>query len=399
MPGDLGWPSGAVNVPEGGASFAAGPFWRVTRTRADRELDRAMMRMLGWGVVLLAALSVTPALALTEPGPPPRTQVAGSAESPICGGRDMMADLTLDQRAKIDAAVASTPYAQGIRWTATRGNARIEIVGTYHLEDERLDAIVQPLVPVLHQAAALLVEAGPAEEKALRDAIAADPSLIVDDRGPTLPERLGTADWDRLSAALKRRDILPVMASRFRPGFVATLLSVTPCEKRRLQADGAKGGVDHRLIAAAQDSGVPILPLEPWQTALEVFDGVDEPDDLNMMRQLLFSEEGEEDYAGTIREAYLRGEIWAVWELLQQGAIVPGLDDATLDRLNALIEERLMIRRNAQWIEPLTKAAEMAATDGKPVLAAFGALHLPGENGVLRLLERDGWTIAAAQPG
>lgn len=395
MPGDLGWLGGAVNVPEGGACSVAGPFWRTTQTRA--ELGSAMMRMVRWGAVVLAALAVTPALALTEPAPLPRTQAA--VDNATCGGRDMMADLTPDQRAKIDAAVAATPYAHGIRWTATKGDARIEIVGTYHLEDERLNATVQSLVPVLHQAAALLVEAGPAEEKALRDAIAADPSLIVDGKGPTLPERLGTADWDRLSAALKRRDILPVMASRFRPEFVATLLSVTPCEKRRLQADGAQGGVDHRLIAAAQHSGVPILPLEPWQTALAVFDGVDEPDDLNMMRQLLFSEEGEEDYAGTVREAYLRGDIWAVWELLRQGQIVPGLDEATLDRLNALIEDRLMTRRNAQWIEPLTEAAERAAADGKPVLAAFGALHLPGENGVLRLLERDGWTITAAQPG
>ena len=41
---------------------------------------------------------------------------------------------------------------------------------------------------------------------------------------------------------------------------------------------------------------------------------------------------------------------------------------------------------------PASAAAE-AAGQGKGVVAGFGALHLPGENGVLRLLERDGWTI------
>ena len=38
--------------------------------------------------------------------------------------------------------------------------------------------------------------------------------------------------------------------------------------------------------------------------------------------------------------------------------------------------------------------ATAAAAQGKPVVAAFGALHLPGETGVLRLLQAEGWTIA-----
>ena len=59
----------------------------------------------------------------------------------------------------------------------------------------------------------------------------------------------------------------------------------------------------------------------------------------------------------------------------------------------ALAQERLMDRRNRAWIAPLTQAAEAAAPKGTEVVAAFGALHLPGEEGVLRLLERDGWTV------
>ena len=43
-------------------------------------------------------------------------------------------------------------------------------------------------------------------------------------------------------------------------------------------------------------------------------------------------------------------------------------------------------------------AAVDAAGRGKGVVAAFGALHLPGDNGVLRLLERDGWTIERTDP-
>ena len=62
-------------------------------------------------------------------------------------------------------------------------------------------------------------------------------------------------------------------------------------------------------------------------------------------------------------------------------------------RLLAEAEQILMHDRNRAWIDPMTGAANMAAASGKGVVAAFGALHLPGEKGVLRLLEQEGWTI------
>ena len=48
----------------------------------------------------------------------------------------------------------------------------------------------------------------------------------------------------------------------------------------------------------------------------------------------------------------------------------------------------LMVQRNQDWIPVLTRAA----ADG-PVLAAFGALHLSGDQGVLALLQAEGFTL------
>jgi uncharacterized protein YbaP (TraB family) len=49
--------------------------------------------------------------------------------------------------------------------------------------------------------------------------------------------------------------------------------------------------------------------------------------------------------------------------------------------------------RNAAWVPVLEGAAQKG-----PVLAAFGALHLPGEHGVLNLLAQNGWTIQVLTP-
>jgi uncharacterized protein YbaP (TraB family) len=51
-----------------------------------------------------------------------------------------------------------------------------------------------------------------------------------------------------------------------------------------------------------------------------------------------------------------------------------------------------LIDRNRNWIPVI----EAAALKHDRIVVAIGAAHLPGEVGVLRLLEREGWMINAA---
>lgn len=118
-----------------------------------------------------------------------------------------------------------------------------------------------------------------------------------------------------------------------------------------------------------------------------------------MMRSALPQAEAADDYATTLTDAYFAGEVWLLWEFGRFDAYDnSGLSRAEVDEMMALTRRQLMDGRNRAWIAPLTQAAEAAARDGKPVMAAFGALHLPGENGVLKLLQDRGWTISPLDP-
>ena len=66
---------------------------------------------------------------------------------------------------------------------------------------------------------------------------------------------------------------------------------------------------------------------------------------------------------------------------------------AKADREMALIDQAMISYRNAAWVPVLEKAAQKG-----PILAAFGALHLPGDAGVLALMAQNGWTIQALTP-
>lgn len=316
-----------------------------------------------------------------------------------CAGRNLFPTLAPDQVAALDAAVARVPYANGLHWRATRGSARIDIVGTYHFADPRHLDTVQRLAPLIAAADALLVEAGPDEEARLSDALAADPSLIMDARGPTLPERLGPRDWGMLSAALGDRGIPPILASRMRPWYVSMMLGLSPCMVRQVRTAGETGGLDHLLIAAARDADVPVRALEPWDTLFGVFSGLTDAQENDMIRAALPAARQADDYAATTTEAYFAGDVWRIWEFGRIDAYATsGLDRAAVDEQLRLAQDQLMDARNRRWIGPLTGAAMDAAGRGRGVVAAFGALHLPGDNGVLRLLERDGWTIERTDP-
>lgn len=349
---------------------------------------------------LLALFPLTPASAMTAAAPMPgsaETAPAGAATA--CAGRDLIAALPAEDRAALDRRVAAVPHARGIFWTASKGRAMIRIVGTYHFPDPRHAQTLARVQGALDSAAALLVEAGPEDEAALAQALKRDPALMTDPRGPALSDRLGPRDWQILSRALADRGIPPAVANRLRPWYVGMMLGISPCMIRQVGAGDGADGLDHLLIARATARGVPVRPLERWDTLFGLFDGMTPAEEDDMIRASLPAARNADDYAATTTEAYFRGDVWQIWEFGRIDAYRnSGLDRGAVDRQTDLAQAQLMEGRNRGWIAPLTDAAQQAAKSGKAVLAAFGALHLPGEGGVLRLLEKDGWTVKEWAP-
>jgi uncharacterized protein YbaP (TraB family) len=305
---------------------------------------------------------------------------------PGCAGRDLVAELSAAELAGLRAAADAVPYPQGNHWRATKDGQEITILGTYHLADPRHAATLDRALPALAAAARLLVEGGPEQEAQLAAAMGANPGLILLPEGPTLVDLLEPEEWAALSDALRARAIPPFMAARFRPWFVSVTLSLPACAAR---AAAEEGGLDALLIAAAQDLGIPVGPLEPWDTALRLFDGLPMDSQIGMIRSALAIEHRAEDFLFTLAEAYFRQESRLTWELMRRVSL--GLPEATPEKVQAefaLMEEALMNGRNRAWIPVI----EAAAAEG-PVFVAFGALHLAGEEGVLNLLAQRGWAL------
>lgn len=303
-----------------------------------------------------------------------------------CVGKNLITALSPDDHAVLDSLTAQVPYPVGNYWRATKGDQIITLIGSYHFDDPRHADTMAKLTPMITVAKTVLVEAGPAEEKALKSQLARDPSVMIITDGPTLMEQLPADDWAALTIAMRARNVPPFMAAKFQPWYISVMLGIPPCAMA--QAATAKG-LDGQIIDAATATGVPIKALEPFDTVFKIFGGLSNADQLSMIHSSLAMEDLGADYAVTLADTYFSQDTRAIWEFTRlQSLAVPG---ATPDQVNgefARMEEALMASRNRSWIPVIEAAAETG-----PTFAAFGALHLSGQDGILALLEREGFTL------
>lgn len=340
--------------------------------------DGPIMRLLP---TVLACLLALPAISLP-------------AVAAGCSGRNLIEVLPAAQQAELDAAVQEVPYHQGLFWQAEKGGMRIILLGTYHFTDWRHEQTIAEFGALVDGADRLLVEAGPDEMKRLGDAMMNDPGLLADPIGPTLPERLEPHEWQVVSAALSDRGLPPVISSRMRPWYVSMMMGMSPCMLKQIAEDQGARGLDQLLIDRAHAADVQVAALEPWDTVFTIFADMTPAEEIDMIRSSLPAAEHADDYGQTLIDAYFSGEVWKIWEFNRIDAYAgSNLSHEAIDAQFAMAEEKLMAERNRNWIAPLTEAARVAADQGGYVVAGFGALHLPGDDGVLKLLDDAGWTL------
>jgi uncharacterized protein YbaP (TraB family) len=312
--------------------------------------------------------------------------IAGGSALARCSGANLIADLAPADSQALEEATRAHPFSSGNLWRATKGEQSVLLVGTYHLSDDRHATLTARVAGMMEGATALLVEAGPDEEAALKRDLAADPGLLFLTDGPSLMQQFPPEEWAQMTQALAARKVPAIMGAKMQPWYLASILAIPPCDMPEVTAGL---GLDHRVMELAKERDIPIRALEPYTTVFRIFDSMSAEEQLAMLRSSLMMEDRVADFSVTLSDAYFQGESRMVWEFLRQlSGQLPGYTPERADAEFAQMEAVLMTERNQSWIPVI----EEAAAHG-PIVAAFGALHLAGETGVLNLLAENGWQL------
>lgn len=308
--------------------------------------------------------------------------------SAACSGESYLDRMTAGQQMQLSAAVADMPYAEGLIWTATKDSAAITVVGTMHIYDARLKDLRTKLAKTITGADLVMLEATPEEEAKLQNLITTDPGRLFIVDGPTLPELVDEETWQLIASAASERGIPSFMAAKMQPWYLSLTLAVPSCAMSDMM-QGVRG-LDHMIMQDAEAAGVPMQAVEPYTTLFDLFEEDSFDEQIDMLRASMLVPDLQEQMFVAMLDRYFAEDIGRLWEMSRIAmSDVPNLDPVEANAMFDEMEDALLKTRNRNWIPVITEASETHDN----ILLAVGAGHLIGNEGVLRLLENEGWTI------
>lgn len=192
--------------------------------------------------------------------------------------------------------------------------------------------------------------------------------------GKTLEQVLSPEVYQQLKAYATERN-MPISAiSRFKPGFAAMMLASV--EMQRLGA--AETGVDMHYMQLGQQQSKSIAGLETMDEHLAVLDGMNQLDPDLTIRSTLDDMHKVESQLADMKQAWRSGDT-AKLEQLFIGDLkqIPQLYDI------------LLVKRNHAWMPQL----QALRSDEHTTMVMVGALHLAGDDGLLKLLQQQGYAL------
>lgn len=307
-----------------------------------------------------------------------------------CRSTDYRDHLTASQAQRLQQEVARIPFAEGNHWIATKGNRRLHIVGTMHTGDGRMAPIVRRLRPIIANADALLLEVTGREAEEGFDNYDIFRKYMLLPKGQSLSAMMSSETWSDLVLRLSLHDMDPRAVDRLQPWFASELLDQVICVSARPQFRGR--GLDDRLERVAIQNRIPIGSLETIGQSLEALLTMPKRDHVRLMElELERQEPGKTLIFNALDDAYFEEAIGEIL-VMSRWALYTDYDAsrAELDRLYNNLIGAMLTRRNRNWMPVLLK------TEGNTIVAAMGAAHLPGREGVLNLLKQRGYKLERA---
>jgi uncharacterized protein YbaP (TraB family) len=271
------------------------------------------------------------------------------------------------------SARAATERSSGLLWEISApGMSPSFVFGTIHSEDPEVLRLATPVRKAFDAAQQVVVEA-----LMDADAMAYSSSAMLLMDGRLLADIIGQSLFKKVSSAIQSRGIPEVVLEHMKPWAAAVTLS--------MPASGTGEVLDMALYRQALEAGKQVYGLETIQEQLQIFDALSEKDQVSLLQDTI------ENFA--LIDA-MHAELLAAWKQRDLDRLLAinaeAMEEDGDRQLADDIQQRLIIERNrrmAERMQPHLKAGG--------AFVAIGALHLPGEEGVLNLLQRQGYTVRA----
>lgn len=264
----------------------------------------------------------------------------------------------------------STSVWGQVFWSITDGEGRQNwLLGTVHSEDPRLLDFHPDLISALRQSQRLALELVPDSAMLAR----LNEAMHFD--GPKLPEVLEAELYASVIELMDRHYGMGEPATaRMRPWAVAMTLSLPPPETGLF--------MDLALSFRAAGLGKEVVALETLDEQLSFLTGLSESAQIDMIRQAVSDFDRIPELFEQLIATYLSGDLERLEALsFEQLEAFDAEVKRHFQEAGLVERNRVMLERSRAWL------------DEGGLMIAVGALHLPGEHGLIALLRAEGFQV------
>jgi len=273
-------------------------------------------------------------------------------------------------RAETTAAFTAGDFSHGLLWKIeTPGAAPSYLFGTFHTSDPRITVLPCPVKAVFDQASSYTMEV-----ITNGTGIVSMAEAMFFSDGKTLKEVVGENLYNETLRAMGITDASEAGGiNSMKPWAVMMTLS----------SPHGGGGLplDLALQFDATRQGKPTYGLETMEEQIAVFNGMGLADQVALLRDAVQTQKATQDAIEELTKAYLDRDLAGLMALNDE---FKPADTRVYDTLM----NRLLVQRNRNMSERMQKTLQQGNA-----FIAVGALHLPGDTGLLKLLSASGHRV------
>ena len=259
-------------------------------------------------------------------------------------------------------------------WVVQGRHNTLTLIGSVHALPAAAHELPQETWLAYERAKAVVMEVD-LGDPGLGNALELTQTLGILPEGQTLEGVLGPELYASFAAHAQRLGLEPGMLARVRPWLAAVMLQ--QAELARLGLD-ASVGVDEQIAQRAAADHKPLIGLETMAEQLGLFAQLS-PDE---QRQYLEGALEEGDHFAAEFDALV-----AAWRAGDTRALERMMAEEFKDSPGLF--RTLTTERNRRWMQTLTGLLG----EDQDYLVVVGALHLVGRDGLVELLQRQGYTV------
>lgn len=262
-------------------------------------------------------------------------------------------------------------FSKGILWQVTAPNGKTShVFGTIHVDDPRITNLHPSINQAIARSRSMTLELVPDPQT-----LQASMGRMFFTNGQTLRQAVGDKLYQEAVKAMAGHGMPAQMVDIMKPWAVMMTLSVPK------QTSGEF--LDLKLYHIATQRNMQTHALESYEEQLSVFDDMSPTDQKKMLSHTLADLGQLPAQFEKLRIAWLARDLAALEKISDEQ--LPA-DDPAAERLMS----NLLDKRNRKMLQRM----QPRLNEGNAFIA-IGALHLPGKQGLLTLLEQQGYKVEA----